>query len=303
MNQAPYRWLEIVMTEHRTYDEFDMPYHAHDRYELFYCIDGQASLLMNDQVVLLGSNQFVILQPKVVHKVSWTSRISFYTIEFVATAQPSKFLLQQDSGFLQEFQQFLQDDQIKLTDTSNVLCLLEKLTQHLKNSMDLYTDCLLYCIFQEILYMYRDQRQRRHIGNFTINSVLTFLNNSYDKDLGAEDIARHAQCSQQYLNKLFHKYFGMSVMRYLNHIRIHKSLSCLTNASFSIRQVAKLAGFPDAQNYTRHFKEVMNCTPKEYRDQSIVQFRKYYLSEQQQLADDYTSIVIDPILREPEAQE
>ena len=70
--------------------------------------------------------------------------------------------------------------------------------------------------------------------------------------------------SQTALYQLFKKSFGESVVQVIRNERINKAKELLKESKISISEVANEVGIPDANYFTRTFKQVTGKTPKEY---------------------------------------
>lgn len=48
-------------------------------------------------------------------------------------------------------------------------------------------------------------------------------------------------------------------------MRVKKAVQLLDSGEYSISEIAYMSGFSSPQYFSRVFKEVMNCTPSEYK--------------------------------------
>lgn len=71
--------------------------------------------------------------------------------------------------------------------------------------------------------------------------------------------------SQNYLIQLFRKKYGLTPVKYLNQLRIEKSLDLLSNTSSNITDIALRSGFESLSTFYDFFKKQIGMTPKEYR--------------------------------------
>ena len=84
-----------------------------------------------------------------------------------------------------------------------------------------------------------------------------------------EDLSVGALCnkyglSQTTLYQLFKKSFGTSVVQIIKTERIEKAKALLREEKIAISEVAQQVGIPDANYFTRTFKQVTGKTPKEF---------------------------------------
>lgn len=102
--------------------------------------------------------------------------------------------------------------------------------------------------------------------------ILKYISaNCKDHHLSLDRIADHFHLSPQYLSRYFKNQMGVSLKKFIDNMRMNKSLQALKLTDDRIIDIALKFGFPDAKAYYRVFKETMGMTPAEYRDQHKVE--------------------------------
>lgn len=97
--------------------------------------------------------------------------------------------------------------------------------------------------------------------------ILKYLTeHAMERDLSIQDIADHFYLNPQYLSRYFKSRVGTSIKRFIDNIRMSKSLPALQLSKDTVMAIALDHGFPDAKAYYRVFKEIMGMTPNEYRE-------------------------------------
>ena len=61
---------------------------------------------------------------------------------------------------------------------------------------------------------------------------------------------------------------GISPLDFLNNTRVMKSCALLCGSSRSILEISGMVGFQSVSSYNRHFAEIMQVSPREYRRHS-----------------------------------
>ncbi len=84
------------------------------------------------------------------------------------------------------------------------------------------------------------------------------------EDLSVGVLCNKYGLSQTALYQLFKKSFGASVIQIIRNERISKAKELLRESKISISEVAQQVGIPDANYFTRTFKQVTGKTPKQY---------------------------------------
>lgn len=71
--------------------------------------------------------------------------------------------------------------------------------------------------------------------------------------------------SRDYLCRRFTKELGVSMVSYLNGIRIQQAKLLMSNPKATIRSIAHQVGFEDEKYFARQFKRIEGISPGEYR--------------------------------------
>lgn len=98
-----------------------------------------------------------------------------------------------------------------------------------------------------------------------VSRVQNFLRDHFRKDVSLEQIARNFNFNASYLSKLFIKHTGDLPSRYLMALRINEAKYLLANhPHLSVKEVGEQVGYPDQFYFSRVFKQMAGCTPKDY---------------------------------------
>ena len=68
----------------------------------------------------------------------------------------------------------------------------------------------------------------------------------------------------------FKKAATVSAARYLSHIRIHAACEALSATEKKFSEIAFCRGYENHSSFNRQFKEIMGCSPNEYRKQELI---------------------------------
>ncbi len=93
-----------------------------------------------------------------------------------------------------------------------------------------------------------------------------FIRENFTKDLSLEEIAKNFNFTSSYLSKIFIKHTGEPPSKYLISLRINEAKYLFTQyRNLSVKEVGERVGYPDQFYFSRLFKQVTGCTPKEYQ--------------------------------------
>ncbi|WP_313559248.1 response regulator [Ruminiclostridium cellobioparum] len=104
------------------------------------------------------------------------------------------------------------------------------------------------------------------VSNYVVREAITFIKQNYNKDIGLELIAEHIGYSESYLSRVFNKEMNMSILNYLNTVRINKAKELLMDYKLKNYEIADKVGFNTAIHFNIVFKKITGKTPTEYRN-------------------------------------
>jgi AraC-like DNA-binding protein len=82
------------------------------------------------------------------------------------------------------------------------------------------------------------------------------------------EMARQLQLSRDYMNRLCRATFGMSAERWLITQRIRSAAQRFTESTLNISQIAEEYGYTSLYFFSRQFRQVMGCSPTEWKRRS-----------------------------------
>lgn len=105
------------------------------------------------------------------------------------------------------------------------------------------------------------QIHHRELCYATIDYILTHLHTP----LNLEGIAAHVGISGFYLNQIFAREQGTTVMRYVTHVRVEAAKKILREQPDQVSDVAKLVGFAGVSSFSATFHKLTGLSPSEFR--------------------------------------
>lgn len=103
-------------------------------------------------------------------------------------------------------------------------------------------------------------------GEEIVARVQRYMRDHFDQELSMERIAKQFNFNASYLSKIFIKHTGDPPSKHLMSLRISEAQYLLTHQrSLSVKEVGERVGYPDQFYFSRIFKQVTGCTPKDYR--------------------------------------
>ena len=102
-------------------------------------------------------------------------------------------------------------------------------------------------------------------GFLYVRQCVRLLSERMSEDIRIEELAKELGISAAYLQRLFRQVHGMTIIDYLNRMRIERAKLLLLNTEEPVVEIAMEAGFNSRQHFTRVFTSLEHVSPQEYR--------------------------------------
>ena len=98
-----------------------------------------------------------------------------------------------------------------------------------------------------------------------ISSVKSFLDEHYSEKLSLESVASHFFIDKHYLARLFKEQYGVTLVTYLQQVRITHAKRMLRFTDKSIEEIGLECGIGELNYFSRVFKKLEGVSPSEFR--------------------------------------
>lgn len=127
----------------------------------------------------------------------------------------------------------------------------------------------LYAFFQKIGFMEPQTVDTSKKGYDKIHKITEYIHENYTSDISLESLSHKFYINPSYLCRLFKEVTNLTIVEYLNQVRVKNAELFLTSTDKSIMEIAQLLGFSSQTYFNRVFKSIMMLTPSEYRKQQL----------------------------------
>lgn len=100
----------------------------------------------------------------------------------------------------------------------------------------------------------------------TVQSIQYYIQEHYPEDISLQTLANQFFLHPNYLSQLFAEKTGQNFIDYLTQIRIEKAKGLLRGTDLRVYDISQMVGYESPKYFSKVFKELSGCTPKEYRD-------------------------------------
>jgi AraC-like DNA-binding protein len=98
-----------------------------------------------------------------------------------------------------------------------------------------------------------------------VADVITLLEKKYMNQWSLDDLVKTANMSKGNLIRIFKNATNQTPIEYLVDIRMQRAMELLNKTDLPVTEIAYRVGFGDSNYFSRHFRDKINSTPKEFR--------------------------------------
>lgn len=246
-------------------------FHFHKKYEIYYLLDGACRYFIADSAYLVSPGNLVVIHSDEVHKVCAVGTEGHTRI--VTNFSEEMILSAKSVGEFNLFDCF--ERRIHVVNTPmRKRPLLESIFKRLLEIKDendsfnilkrklLLTELLLYA--NECMSLQQEPEYGR-VKNQLIEDIQQFITENYTQELNLTTIASNFYISTSYLSRLFKQVTTLSIVEYINSVRVMAAKNLLENTTTKVSEVALLSGFSTSVHFTRIFKNGTGLSPQQYR--------------------------------------
>jgi len=254
-------------------------YHCHDFISMVYFLSGESTYKIDGVYYQLKKGDLVVINPQVYHsrimnhgQESIEFHIGFTNISIEGL--PKNHLIAGDASPVFRFVRYEQDfisccsEIISEQEMNEPGCwlilksLLIKLIGIFLRETAKYNGNLLNSRSQ-------DEKNDFYLESYDkiniVNTIISYINENYMKDISLEKISRNMFLSPAYISKIFKEEIGESPINYLIKVRLSKALGLLEEGSMPIKTVAKSVGYDDAYHFSKLFKKYYGNPPSKFK--------------------------------------
>ena len=247
-------------------------FHSHDYYELVIVLRGAGMHIINEQQLPIHPGRIFLLFPNEKHQYQYTEPLSLLTFMFDdRIIRPIRSKLAALPGYRKLFCKEFNEPHCDLSVAPAIVAEINLIL----NAIDLesYSDEpggeleSMLNIHKVLLMIIRHEQGLGAKSNNTneINCAVSFMLKNYHQYISLKKLAEMTNSSTTTFYRKFMKEFQVSPISWLLNLRIRKSMNLLMCSDMTIGEIANAVGFSDSLYFSRQFKRIIGCTPKEYR--------------------------------------
>lgn len=240
--------------------------HWHDRMELLQVVSGCLELHLGEERFRVWPGQVGIIGPKRMHcGFAGESGVAYHTIMFNvekfynATQATEKYLVPVYEN-ITNFQPVTADQQVvDAVDKMVNLLTIEKE----KNAL-----LAIGSVYEIIGLLYQHCKSDTEVipnADNKFKPILEYMNNNFAEKISAKDICTRFGYNETYFCRRFKAMTGMTVMNYIQILRMEKAQKLLRGSEEDVGNIAWQCGFSDVSYFSNCFKKRFGITPTDFR--------------------------------------
>ncbi len=236
--------------------------HIHEKgnFEIMFVRSGKCIVSVPDEQLSLSEGHFVLLGNCCPHSLSAVSA-QILNIEFYINMGGSDItsVFEECPALTELFSK----SAVLLADKSEVCSALLSLIDELReNGEGLCSDLLFSRLLIELS---RSFLRADDDGSAYVAAARDYIKRHFCEKLPVSEIASAVGLNRSYLQTLFKKITGKTILEYINSLRIEKACFIMKNTDLPVVDIAADCGFSSRQHFMYIFKKQTGLTARQYR--------------------------------------
>ena len=259
------------------YPFYTMDFHTHSEWEIMYVAYGRAKISCmeeaGEKIYELREGEYILIEGNIPHKLTveketpcrmlnlegrelWAKEVSFF--QSLTKEEGMRFFLEQESSVIAG------RDDGRLHETLSEL-IRELKERKRKKEASLLADLLMVQMLIHLKRQWTERKKNEGNISFYIRQAQEYLEENFDSDITVAQVAEAVNLSEGYLQRLYKKEKGISLMDKVLWMRIEKAKLLLENSTLPVIDVAVAAGFNSRQHFSSTFTRLAGCSPAAWR--------------------------------------
>lgn len=237
--------------------------HAHAFYHLFYIRSGKAVIRVGERSYNLTGDSCMIIPPGVLHEIPAEEHS-------LLTANEVKFTVEDPA-----LQQALANHSpLLLNHAPYIGQSMQKIVFSWSSTDPSYREYANIFLSAMLLSIAEDQSlTETQISTYIdtapyprlVKQIIRYIEDTHTESFLLETLAQDLGYNKRYLCSAFKKATGITILDYLNHVRIRHATNCFYYYNVPISVIAQFVGFVTPLHFTRVFKKLVGISPSRFR--------------------------------------
>lgn len=239
-----------------------MQTHLHACYQLYYILEGTSTFVIGGKTLPVQTGSCFLVPAMMPHEMLPIRENLLHSYELKLFIK-DPFLLSQ-----------LQDAPLVFTDSGTISKLLTYVVENWncrdeQNTMDIeYILCtVLLNFFVDKLHYTHNDSAHIHTDNYSAvtKSVLVYIEKYFPYHFSLQTLGMRLNYNKNYLCSVFRRDTGVSIVEYLNFIRIRRAIIFFAFYRQDVYTTCESVGFANLSHFSRTFKSLVGIPPRDFR--------------------------------------
>lgn len=242
----------------RLYHDVATGPHTLPCYLLIYVRENQSIHIWDRNTDVVKAGDMLLIHPGQTHRYVMPNGLRIYNCLFEETMTTAPYLRELPTRIAH----------IPLSMQKRVESLLAGIAAKHVHIYPLCDPALVKAQLRQLLDIYRDQTsdgaspEINGVCNYILQAINLLQEN---RELNIPELAETIGLNQDYLNRIFKKEVGMTLIDYKILLRIMSAVKLLENSDAAVSEIAEDVGYSSNSLFCAQFKRVCKMTPVEYR--------------------------------------
>ncbi|MBY0011557.1 AraC family transcriptional regulator [Paenibacillus typhae] len=256
-----------------------------NEYVLYFIKSGELHLTEKGTHYILKKGDILLLEPNIEHEGTKKHVCDYYFIHF----EHPDISFAQAEDLLTMARRFILEEETKQTEGGDFICRFPKHYNLSKNVLSLslqamnemlmlyrrkyfnrgltalkFTEWLIEVSHEHFITALQDYEDSNTKPLIKVHALLDYIHEHYTDKITGQGIALEFDCNYDYLNRVFTRLTGQSIMRYVNRVRINHAKELIEATHLPFGEIGYLTGLDDPFHFSKVFKKVVGVTPSQY---------------------------------------
>lgn len=256
-----------------------MQTHLHACHQLYYILEGASTFVIGGRELPVQKGSCFLVPAMTPHEMLPIREGLLHSYELKLFIK-DPFLLSR-----------LHNDLSVFTDDGTIVRLLTYVVENWNCRDSQNVTDMEYILSTVLLNFFVDQLHYAHNDSIHIlterytavtKSVLVYIEKYYPYHFSLQTLGDRLNYNKNYLCSVFHKDTGVSIVEYLNFIRIRGAIICFAFYGQDVYTTCESVGFSNLSHFSRTFKAMVGLPPRDFR-------RAFSLLTQEEAAQYFTN--------------
>jgi AraC-like DNA-binding protein len=251
---------------------FETPWHAHPEYELTLIVEGQGKRLIGNHISDYYEGNLAFIGPSLPHLYRKDNHIqtgASLVIHFREDFLGAGFLTIPE---MQKILMLFEKSQMGLNIYGDTRELLSQQMHHLLSLRGMNRLTAFLTILSTLAESHEyELLSNPHVSNNSLqendrlNMIFEYIMENFREEVQIQKAADIAGMSYAGFSRYFKNHTKKSFTHFVNELRVGYACKRLMESEASISSICFESGYNNITNFTKQFKQLLHCTPKQFR--------------------------------------